>query len=115
VQFLELGDLLAVVRREQMIGFLPMTPGTTPSRVATTTRWPTRICASQPPIPMKRRKPESSTCVTISPISSLWPTIATDGPSAVPRTRAHTDPMTSVVTSAKEEAACAKTRAGAVS
>ena len=58
------------------IGFLPITPVTTPSRVASSTRWPTRICGSQPPTPTKRRKPSSSMCVTMSPISSMWPTTA---------------------------------------
>ena len=39
------------------IGFLPITPGTAPSRVASSTRWPTSTCGSQPPTPVKRRKP----------------------------------------------------------
>ena len=39
------------------IGFLPMTPGTTPSRVATSTRWPTRICVSHPPTPAEAQEP----------------------------------------------------------
>jgi hypothetical protein len=54
--------------------------------------------------------------VTITPISSMWPTIASFGaPSAVPGTRAQTEPMTSVVTSAWAAMASRKTAAGAVS
>ena len=80
VQVLELGDLLALVVLEQVDRLAcPMTPGTTPSRVASSTRWPTRICGSHPPTPAKRRKPSSSMCVTISPISSMWPTMASVG------------------------------------
>ena len=45
----------------------------------------------------------------------MWPTTASVGPSAVPGTRAHTEPITSVVTSAWAEAASRKTAAGAVS
>ena len=66
-------------------------------------------------MPLKRRKPSSSMCETISPISSMWPTIASVGPPAVPGTRAQTDPMTSVTTSANAEAASRNTPAGAVS
>ena len=36
------------------------------------TRWPTSVRASQPPRGITRRKPRSSTWVTISPISSMW-------------------------------------------
>ena len=54
-------------------------------------------------------------CVTIRPISSMWPTIASRGPSEAPLTRAHTDPMTSVVTSANWDAASRNAAAGAVS
>ena len=97
------------------MGFLPITPGTAPPRVASVTRWPTRICGSQPPTPVKRRKPSSSTWVTITPISSMWPMIASVGPSPVPFTRAQVEPITSVLTSANADAASAKTRAGAVS
>ena len=59
----------------------------------TSTRWPTRICGSQPPIGSNQRKPFSSMWVTIRPISSMWPTIATSG-SASP-TRAIVEPMPS--------------------
>jgi hypothetical protein len=45
----------------------------------------------------------------------MWPTIAIVGPSAVPRTRAHEDPMTSVVISANAPAASRQAAAGAVS
>ena len=61
------------------IALRPTTPGTGPSRVSTRTRWPTRICASQPPIGAKYRKPFSSTWVIASPISSMWPTTASRG------------------------------------
>ena len=81
------------------IGFLPTTPGTVPPRVASSTRWPISTCGSQPPTPVKRRKPPSSMCVTISPISSMWPTTATVAPPAVPGTRAVELPMTSPRTS----------------
>jgi hypothetical protein len=58
---------------------LPTTPSTAPSRVAISTRWPTRITGSQPPTPVNQRKPSSSMWWTIRPISSMWPTIATSG------------------------------------
>ena len=109
------GTFLRSSGESTWIGFLPMTPGMGPSFVLTSTRWPMRICGSQPPTPMKRRKPVSSMWVTMRPISSMWPTIASVGPPPVPGTRAHTEPMTSVVTSAKADAASAKARAGAVS
>ena len=35
------------------IGLRPTTPGTRPSLPRTSTRWPTRICGSQPPIGLK--------------------------------------------------------------
>ena len=52
---------------------------------------------------------------TISPISSMWPTIATTGPSPEPRTRATVEPTESALTSANEEQASRKTAAGACS
>ena len=97
------------------VTFATDAPGIDPDLVARTTRCPIRISGSQPPTPMKRRKPESSMCVTIRPISSMWPTNATVGPSPVPLTRAVTVPMTSVATSAKGAQASANARAGAVS
>ena len=95
----------------------PTTPGTGPLSLMSSMRWPTRICGSQPPTPMKRKKPLSSMCVTMRPISSMWPTIARNGASgSVPATRATTEPMTSVATSSvKARPASAKTAAGAVS
>ena len=48
-------------------GLRPITPGTAPSRVCTSTRWPTRICASQPPIGRNQAKPFSSTWVIVEP------------------------------------------------
>ena len=53
--------------------------------------------------------------VTMSPISSMCPTIASVGPPPVPLTRAHEEPMTSLVTSANAPAASRHTSAGAVS
>ncbi len=61
------------------IGLRPTTPGTSPSRPRTSTRWPTRICGSQPPIGANQRKPFSSMWVTTRPISSMWPTTASSG------------------------------------
>ena len=61
------------------IGLRPTTPGTSPSLPRTSTRWPTRICGSQPPIGANQRKPFSSMWVTIRPISSMWPTTASSG------------------------------------
>src|SRR3954453_19312147 len=98
------------------MGFLPTTPGRGPSRVTTSTRWPTRICASQPPTPVNHSIPSSSMWVTIRPISSMWPTTATSGPSAVPSTRATLEPMTSPATfSEKRPAASRQTRAAGCS
>src|SRR3954468_19338225 len=54
-------------------------------------------------------------CVTITPISSMCPTIASVSPSPVPATRAHEEPMTSAETSANAPAASRKTRAGVAS
>src|SRR3954466_14151029 len=54
-------------------------------------------------------------CVTIRPISSMWPTMASVGPSPVPFTRAIDDPITSTETSANPEAAARHAAAGAVS
>src|SRR5262245_894945 len=50
-------------------------------------------------------KPFSSTCVIERPISSMCPTIARDGPSAVPFTRAVEEPSASEATSANGSAA----------
>jgi len=93
----------------------PSTPCSGPSLVSSSTRWPARTWASQPPTPVKRRKPSSSMCVTISPISSIWPTIASDGaPGVVPGTRTTAEPTTSIETSSlKARPACANTAAGA--
>ena len=41
------------------IGLRPITPGTGPERVSTSTRWPTSTCGSQPPDPTTCRKPLS--------------------------------------------------------
>ncbi len=54
-------------------------------------------------------------CVTMSPISSTWPTTATVGPPPVPGTRASEVPMTSTLVSAKAPASRRNTAAGAVS
>ena len=48
-------------------------------RVSTSTRWPTRICGSQPPVWMKCRKPLSLDVGDRSPISSMWPMTASSG------------------------------------
>ena len=37
------------------IAFLPTTPATSPSRPRMVTRWPTKTCGSQPPMPSKLR------------------------------------------------------------
>ena len=100
------------------IGFLPTTPGTGPERVTTDTRWPTSTTGSQPPTPVNHRKPSSSMWWTISPISSMWPTIATDRPGRAgsrPGTRATVEPTLSCVTSANAAAASRKAAAGACS
>ena len=52
---------------------------------------------------------------TISPISSMWPTIARERPLPVPGTLATVEPTESWVTSAKAPAASRKTAAGACS
>ena len=49
VQVLELGAFLRSSSSSRWIGFLPTTPGTAPSRVSTSSRWPTSTTASQPP------------------------------------------------------------------
>ena len=48
--------------RSRWIGFLPITPLTAPARVSSTTRWPTRICASQPPT---SREPQVAVVVDV--------------------------------------------------
>ncbi|HVW19124.1 MAG TPA: hypothetical protein VHB30_12840 [Solirubrobacteraceae bacterium] len=53
--------------------------------------------------------------MTISPISSTWPTTATLSPSAVPGTRATEEPITSVSTVANASAWRRQAAAGAVS
>ena len=70
-------------------------PGTRPSRVEISTRWPTRMIGSQPPTPVNHRNPSSSMWWTISPISSMWPMTATDLPPPVPATRATVEPTES--------------------
>ena len=97
------------------IGFLPTTPGITPPRVAICSRWPTSTIGSHPPTPVNHRNPSSSMWWTISPISSMWPTIASDLPVPVPGTRATVEPIVSYVTSAKADAASRNTAAGACS
>ena len=94
---------------------MPTTPGTGPDRVAIETRWPTSTIGSQPPTPVNHRKPSSSMWWTISPISSMWPTTATDSPPEVPGTRATDEPTESYVTSANAAAASRNTAAGACS
>ena len=54
-------------------------------------------------------------CVTISPISSMCPTIASSGPFPVPGTRAIEEPSESPVTSANADAASRHTAVGALS
>ena len=74
VQLADLGDLLALLVAQQVDRLLAddaREPA--PPRVSSTTRWPTRICGSQPPTSPNHRKPSSSMWVTISPISSMWP------------------------------------------
>ncbi len=84
------------------IGLRPTTPGTGPVAPCTSTRWPTRICGSQPPIGANQRKPFSSMWVTTSPISSMWPTTASSGaPSPI---RAIEEPIPSVESVANEAA-----------
>ena len=92
------------------IGLRPTTPGTGPSLPRTSTRWPTRICGSQPPIGANQRKPFSSMWVTISPISSMWPTTASSGEASP--TRAIEEPMPSPLSSAKEAASRQTSAAG---
>ena len=114
-RLLSSGGFLRSSSLSRWIGFLPTTPTTFPPRVAISTRCPTRITGSQPPTPVNHRKPSSSMWWTISPISSMWPTTATNGPSPVPLTRATVEPMVSWVISAKAAAASRKTAAGACS
>ena len=109
------GTCLRSSSLSRWIGFLPTTPWTTPSRVAISTRWPTRMIGSQPPTPLNQRKPSSSMWWTISPISSMWPITASSGPSAVPFTRATVEPTLSWLTSANAAAASRKTAAAACS
>ena len=91
-------------------------PAIVPARVATSTRCPIRIGGSQPPTPAKRRNPESSMWVTIRPISSMCPTIASDRPAEVPATRAVELPITSPCTSSvKPRHASRNTDAGVAS
>src|SRR5258707_209932 len=92
------------------IGLRPTTPSTGPLLPRTSTRWPTRICGSQPPTGANQRKPFSSMWVTISPISSMWPTTASSG--AASPTVAIEEPMPSVVSSAKEAASRQTAAAG---
>ena len=67
-------------------------------------------------MPVKWRKPWSSTWVTISPISSMWPTTASRGPSPAAATRATVEPTVSELTCAPKASAAARhTRVGAVS
>lgn len=101
---------------DRSLGFLPLTghfrmPTSLSSPVSRSTRWPARAYAAQPPTPVKRRKPSSSTCVTIGPISSVWPddrqrrrTQRGAG------TRTTAEPTTSIETSSlKARPACANT------
>ena len=112
-------SLAALLRSSSLsrwIGFLPTTPAIVPARVATSTRCPIRIGGSQPPTPAKRRNPESSMWVTIRPISSMCPTIASDRPAEVPATRAVELPITSPCTSSvKPRHASRNTDAGVAS
>ena len=57
--------------------------------------------------------PSSPRCVTTTPISSMWPTTASDGPPAVPGTRTHELPRTSDETSPTGAAASRHTAATA--
>ena len=52
-------------------GVVPTMPSRS-SRPCTSTRWPTRVRASQPPRGMNLANPRSSTCVIMRPISSMW-------------------------------------------
>ena len=54
-------------------------------------------------------------CVTISPISSMWPTTATTGPPPVPATRAVLELRVSASTAANLSAWERQTAAGASS
>ena len=80
-------------------GLRPTTPGRIPSRVNTCTRWPTSTCGSQPPDCTTCRKPLSLTWLTSRAISSICPTIASSGCSALPFTRATVVPSRSTETS----------------
>src|SRR5436190_1933420 len=95
----------------------PMTPVTGPARVSTTRRWPTSTCASQPPTARNHRKPSSSTWVTISPISSMWPITrrrrAGDLPRPLAATSASGVPTTSMLACANSPAAASQAWAGA--
>jgi hypothetical protein len=63
--------------------FWPTTPGTGPFFVRMRIRCATSTAATQPPTPRNQRKPSSSMCVMTRPISSMWPSTATDrSPSA---------------------------------
>ena len=89
------GAFLRSSPSSRWIGRLPTTPGIGPSRVSTSSRWPTSTTVSQPPTAVNHRKPSSSMWWTISPISSMCPAIASSGPSPDPRTRATVEPTVS--------------------
>ncbi len=101
VQPFQLDDLLARFGVEQVQRLAPGdTPSTGPSRPCTSTRCPTRICGSQPPIGANQRKPFSSMWRTTSPISSMWPTTASRGEASP--IRATEEPIPSAESEAKE-------------
>ena len=115
-RFLSSGGCLRSSSSSWWIALRPITPRTVPPRVSSTIRWPTSWTGSHPPTWSNRRKPSSSMCVTWTPISSMWPTIASDGPSAMPATRAHEEPLTIDVDLGRERLAPrAPHRRGAVS
>ena len=85
VQVLELELLRLLAGLERLPPLRPITPGTGPPlRGTTSTRWPWRTSGRCPPTVRKKTKPLSSTCVTITPISSMWPRTTSSGPSPVP-------------------------------
>ncbi len=89
-----------------------ITPSTGPPRPAIVTRWPASISPSMPPSVLKASRPLPSTWVTVTPISSIWPTSASVRPPPEP-TRAYEVPSVSPLTSAKAAAASRQTRSPA--
>ena len=66
-------------------GRVPICPGIRrPSRVCTSTRWLGRVWFHHPPSGTIRRKPSGVIPCTMKPISSMWASKATTGPSSHP-------------------------------